>query len=76
MARPKKSKPKFPETPSVIPDAAAAVRKTPAPRPPREDLLKMIQTASYFRAQKDGFRQDPSVYWAEAEKEMMARFRA
>jgi len=34
----------------------------------------MIRTAAYFRAEKEAFRGDPAVYWADAEKEILARF--
>ncbi len=70
MARPKKSIPA-----PATPQAAVEVRKTPPPLPSREDLYKMIQTASYFKAEKDGFRKSPAVYWNEAETEIMARYR-
>ena len=70
MARPKKTNP-IP----AAPQAAAEVRKTAPPLPSREELFKMIQTASFFRAEKDAFRKNPADYWNEAEKEIMARYR-
>lgn len=74
MARPKKTAEK-PPAPSVKTTSAAEVRKIPAPLPPAEELTRMIRTAAYFRAQKDGFRMDPGLYWKEAEGEIMARFK-
>jgi hypothetical protein len=84
MARPKKTTEKTTEKTvekKPVPDlkknnSAAEIRKTPAPLPPPEDLNQMIQTAAYFRAQKDGFRMDPGLYWKEAEGEIMARFKS
>jgi hypothetical protein len=75
MARPKKTIEKAPVPAVTKNDSAAEVRKTPAPLPPPEDLNQMIRTAAYFRAQKDGFRMDPGLYWKEAEGEIMARFK-
>lgn len=75
MARPKKTVVPAPAPAARTPEAAAAVRKAPAPLPSREELYKMIQTAAFFTAEKDAFRKDPSAYWGEAEKEIMARYR-
>lgn len=74
MARPKK----VPVAPSVVtPPAGVAVevRKKPHPLPRPAELQQMIETAAYFRAEKDGFRMDPGLYWKEAEAEIRARFR-
>jgi hypothetical protein len=38
-----------------------------------EDFYKMVQEAAYFQAEKDGFANDPSAYWLEAEKEIEKR---
>ncbi|HDL77686.1 MAG TPA: DUF2934 domain-containing protein [Lentisphaerae bacterium] len=35
-----------------------------------EERYKMIQTAAYLRAEKNGFSGDPVQYWLEAEKEI------
>ncbi len=37
-----------------------------------EEHYQMVQTAAYFRAQRDGFKGDSMKYWIEAEKEIKA----
>jgi hypothetical protein len=70
MARPGKPVPKS----APAPEADVEVRKTRAPVPRPEELQILIRTAAYFRAEKDGFRQDSLVYWKEAEYEIRSRF--
>jgi hypothetical protein len=72
MARPNKTAVKPAAAPA--PDADVEVRKVRPPRPRPEELQHMIQTAAYFRAQKDGFRMDSKLYWKEAEAEILSRF--
>jgi hypothetical protein len=38
-----------------------------------EDFYKMVQEAAYFQAENDGFSNDPSAYWLEAEREIEKR---
>lgn len=48
-------------------------KKRAAPRKRRisaEEHYQMVQTAAYFRAQRDGFSGDARQYWIEAEKEV------
>lgn len=35
-----------------------------------EERYNMVQTAAYFRAQRDSFRGDSMQYWIDAEKEI------
>lgn len=37
-----------------------------------EEHYQMVQTAAYFRAQRDGFKGDAMKYWIEAENEIKA----
>jgi len=37
-----------------------------------EEHYHMVQTAAYFRAQRDGFAGDAMSYWIEAEREIDA----
>jgi hypothetical protein len=74
MVRPKKT----PDTPKAMPPtngAAAEVIKKPHPLPRPAELQQMIETAAYFKAEKDGFRMNPGLYWKEAEAEIRSRFR-
>lgn len=72
MALPKKTAVKPAAAPA--PDSDVEVRKVRPPRPRPGELQQMIQTAAYFRAQKDGFRMDSGLYWKEAEAEILSRF--
>ena len=49
---------------------------TPAAMPARpspEDRYRMVQSAAYFIAEKDGFRGRDTDYWAQAEGEIAAQ---
>jgi hypothetical protein len=49
---------------------AAATKKAAAPKkhkPGPEELYRMIETAAYFIAERNGFAGDSQSYWAEAE---------
>ena len=65
------------------PTASAAPRKPPAKKVKRaaprssgkphvspEERFRMIQTAAYYIAEKDGFSGDPSSYWGQAEQKI------
>ncbi|MGQ9661617.1 MAG: DUF2934 domain-containing protein [Kiritimatiellia bacterium] len=39
--------------------------------PSAEERFRQIQEAAYLLAEKDGFRQDPTVYWLAAEAEFL-----
>ncbi len=42
-------------------------------RPSPEDRYRMVQSAAYFIAEKDGFRGRDTDYWAQAEGEIAAQ---
>jgi len=55
--------------------SAKKTKKRAAPRKRKisaEEHYQMVQTAAYFRAQRDGFSGDARQYWIEAEKEVDA----
>jgi hypothetical protein len=59
--------------------AAAASRLKVAParntaaKPTPEELYRMVQTAAYFIAERNGFRGNSDEHWAAAEREISAR---
>ena len=60
-AAPKKAAPK--KAPAK--KAAPKVRQISA-----EERYQMIETAAYFRAERDNFQSDASQYWTQAEQEI------
>ena len=38
-----------------------------------EERYRMVQTAAYYIAERNGFRGDSIMYWAAAEAEISAR---
>ena len=46
---------------------APAVGKPAPVKYTAEQVYSMIEQAAYFAAENDGFSQDPSAYWAQAE---------
>lgn len=57
----------------AAPKKAAAAKKVAAPKklkPGPEELYRMIQTAAYFIAERNGFAGDSKVYWAQAEAQI------
>jgi hypothetical protein len=68
-------KPTKKATKKAAPRKSAATRKTTRKSASArvisaEERYHMIETAAYFRGEKDGFRSDASTYWVEAEKEI------
>lgn len=60
--------------PPADPPAAAAATEAPAPRQPTpEERYRMIESAAYFIAEKDGFRDCSTHYWTLAEQEVAER---
>ena len=50
---------------------ATAAKKAPA-KPSAEERYRMIQSAAYFLAEKDGFQGPATHYWTLAEREIAA----
>lgn len=73
-AAPKKTAASKPETaPKKTVAKSAAPKKAVAPKklqPGPEELYRMIQTAAYFIAERNGFVGDSKAYWAEAEAQI------
>ncbi|MEF8713860.1 MAG: DUF2934 domain-containing protein [Accumulibacter sp.] len=76
----KKSSPKPAVTPVAtdieVLQSAPTECATPAAiplRPSPEDRYRMVQSAAYFIAEKDGFRGRDTDYWAQAEGEIAAQ---
>ena len=57
-----------PEAPkSVKRDEKPKIKVTP------EERHRMVERAAYFKAEKNGFQGDASLYWREAEAEVEAQ---
>lgn len=62
---------------AAAPKKSAAPRKAAAPKPAKklkpgpEELYRMIQTAAYFIAERNGFAGDSKSYWAQAEAQIL-----
>ncbi|MDS4013959.1 MAG: DUF2934 domain-containing protein [Candidatus Accumulibacter sp.] len=75
----KKAAPPVPAEPVVAPPgeppapAEAASDALSANRPSPEERYRMIESAAYFIAEKDGFRDCSTRYWALAEQEVAQR---
>jgi len=55
--------------------AAPRAKKAAAPatlKPGPEELYRMIQTAAYFIAERNGFSGDSKEYWAQAETQILS----
>lgn len=54
---------------------AAPIVKSPVPQPSvtPEQRQKQIEVEAYYLAEKNGFKGDPSTYWAQAEKIVNAK---
>ncbi len=67
------AKPKNTKTPAVKKAAApAAVKKTPAQLTP-EERYRMVQTAAYFIAERNGFGGCSADHWVAAELEIAGK---
>jgi hypothetical protein len=64
-AAPKKAAVAKPAAAKKAPAAKSAAPKKLKPGP--EELYRMVQTAAYFIAERNGFAGDSQAYWAEAE---------
>jgi hypothetical protein len=51
---------------------AAAGKSTPKLQPGPEELYRMIQTAAYFIAERNGFEGDSKHFWAQAEAQILS----
>jgi hypothetical protein len=69
-AKPVVAAPKAPEAAKPVVAAKPAAKSVTVVTP--EQRYKMIQDASYFKAEKDGFKGDSAKYWAAAEAEINA----
>jgi len=65
-------------TPLPPPPPPPAPAAAPAPVPPAPPLVtpeqrqRMVESAAYYLAEKNGFSGDPQQYWLQAEKEVDA----
>jgi len=72
----KKAAPVLSESASQIagePQAEAGADAPAANMPSREERYRMTESAAYFIAEKDGFRNCSTHYWALAEQEVAQR---
>lgn len=72
-AAPKKSAASKSEAAPKKAATAKSATKTAAPKklkPGPEELYRMIQTAAYFIAERNGFAGDSKGYWAQAEAQI------
>ncbi len=61
-----------PQKPAPSRRSTTAARKAPA-KPSAEQRYRMIQSAAYFLAEKEGFQGSATHYWAVAEREVAAQ---
>jgi len=53
-----------------VPAKKKAAKKITKPKFTPEQVYSMIEQAAYFAALNDGFSQDPSLYWTQAEAQV------
>lgn len=63
-------KAKAPAKKAAVAKPRTAVEKKSKPTP--EERYRMVQTAAYFVAERNGFQGDSTAHWAAAEREIAA----
>lgn len=64
---------KAPAQKAVASSVRPAAKKVMVAQPTAEERYRMVQTAAYFIAERNGFSGSPTEYWAAAELEIASR---